>query len=154
MRSWIDAATTGLEIDSGTEPGSGGLALELRIYTLIVLSSEPDTRRLPSGLRATLVTLSECPPRLEDFSALGILHLDREAQVVLEDWRCEYNDQRPHSSLVYLTPSECAASCRITFLATPCAPTGLREKNKRTLSNPAVLGQSRDNKCPVRLRQF
>lgn len=46
----------------------------------------------------------------------------REAQVVLEGWRCEYNDQRPHSSLGYLTPSEYAASCEIALRATPCAP--------------------------------
>lgn len=30
----------------------------------------------------------------------------REAQVVIEKWRKFYNDERPHSSLEYLTPSE------------------------------------------------
>lgn len=30
----------------------------------------------------------------------------REAQVVIEKWRKFYNDERPHSSLKYLTPSE------------------------------------------------
>lgn len=30
----------------------------------------------------------------------------REAQVVIEGWRKFYNDERPHSSLGYLTPSE------------------------------------------------
>jgi putative transposase len=29
-----------------------------------------------------------------------------EAAVVIERWRCEYNEVRPHSSLGYLTPSE------------------------------------------------
>ena len=29
-----------------------------------------------------------------------------EARAVTENWRCEYNDQRPHSSLGYKTPSE------------------------------------------------
>lgn len=29
-----------------------------------------------------------------------------EARVIVESWRMEYNDQRPHSSLKYLTPSE------------------------------------------------
>lgn len=29
-----------------------------------------------------------------------------EAQVLLEGWRCEYNDFRPHSSLKYKTPNE------------------------------------------------
>jgi hypothetical protein len=32
----------------------------------------------------------------------------REAQVVIEQWRCEYNHERPHSSLGYQTPSEYA----------------------------------------------
>lgn len=35
-----------------------------------------------------------------------------EAQEVIEAWRLEYNDQRPHSSLNYLTPSEFAFQCR------------------------------------------
>lgn len=32
----------------------------------------------------------------------------KEAQVVIEDWRCEYNENRIHSSLGYLTPKEFA----------------------------------------------
>lgn len=32
----------------------------------------------------------------------------RDAQVVVEAWRQEYNDHRPHSSLAYLTPAEFA----------------------------------------------
>ena len=32
-----------------------------------------------------------------------------EARVVTEGWRCEYNDQRPHSSLEYQTPNRFAA---------------------------------------------
>lgn len=35
-----------------------------------------------------------------------------EARDVIEAWRHEYNDCRPHSSLNYLTPSEFAAQCR------------------------------------------
>ena len=31
-----------------------------------------------------------------------------EAQIILEQWRTEYNDERPHSSLRYQTPSEYA----------------------------------------------
>jgi putative transposase len=30
----------------------------------------------------------------------------KEAQIVIEDWRCEYNENRIHSSLGYLTPKE------------------------------------------------
>jgi hypothetical protein len=36
----------------------------------------------------------------------------RHAQEVLETWRNEYNDERPHSSLDYKTPSEFAAHWR------------------------------------------
>ena len=35
-----------------------------------------------------------------------------EAQIILEQWRNEYNDMRPHSSLGYLTPAEYARSAR------------------------------------------
>jgi putative transposase len=37
-----------------------------------------------------------------------------EAQVIVEDWRNEYNTWRPHSSLGGLTPTEYAAQCRHT----------------------------------------
>jgi transposase InsO family protein len=33
-----------------------------------------------------------------------------EAQIILEQWRNEYNDERPHSSIGYLTPGEYARS--------------------------------------------
>jgi len=42
-----------------------------------------------------------------------------EAQQLLEEWRNEYNDERPHSSLGYLSPSTFAASLNSTL-----APTG------------------------------
>ena len=45
----------------------------------------------------------------------------REAQVILESWRCEYNTERPHSSLGYQTPSEFAASCDIPHRPTASA---------------------------------
>jgi len=34
-----------------------------------------------------------------------------EAKVIVESWRLEYNNHRPHSSLGYMTPSAFAASC-------------------------------------------
>ena len=34
-----------------------------------------------------------------------------EAKVIAEDWRLDYNNHRPHSSLGYRTPAEFAASC-------------------------------------------
>ena len=41
-----------------------------------------------------------------------------EAKVLAEQWRIEYNQERPHSSLGYQTPNEFAESC-----ATPLRPT-------------------------------
>jgi len=37
-----------------------------------------------------------------------LFHTLAEARVILESWRIEYNERRPHSSLGYLTPSEYA----------------------------------------------
>jgi len=35
----------------------------------------------------------------------------KEAKVLVEDWRLEYNNRRPHSGLDYMTPAKFAASC-------------------------------------------
>ncbi len=35
----------------------------------------------------------------------------KEAKVIVENWRLEYNNHRPHSGLVYMTPAAFAASC-------------------------------------------
>jgi len=35
----------------------------------------------------------------------------KEAKVLVEDWRLEYNNRRPHSGLDYMTPAGFAASC-------------------------------------------
>ncbi len=35
----------------------------------------------------------------------------REASVLVEDWRLEYNHDRPHSSLNYMTSAAFAATC-------------------------------------------
>ncbi|MEM7603606.1 MAG: IS3 family transposase [Verrucomicrobiota bacterium] len=43
----------------------------------------------------------------------------REAQVVIDGWRCEYNEKRPHSSLGYQPPKEFAARFGTPFRATP-----------------------------------
>ena len=49
---------------------------------------------------------------LEDFSSL------KEAQVILEQFRKEYNTERPHSSLNYLTPEEFKAYCQANDAST------------------------------------
>jgi len=35
----------------------------------------------------------------------------KEAKVIVENWRLEYNNHRPHSGLCYMTPAAFAASC-------------------------------------------
>ena len=37
----------------------------------------------------------------------------KEAEVIVEDWRLDYNNHRPHSSLGYMTPAAYAASCNL-----------------------------------------
>jgi transposase InsO family protein len=36
---------------------------------------------------------------------------EKEAEVVLEEWRRAYNEQRPHSSLGYVAPAVFAQQC-------------------------------------------
>jgi transposase InsO family protein len=43
----------------------------------------------------------------------------REAKVLAENWRLEYNQHRPHSSLNYMTPAAFAATCIPSVSATP-----------------------------------
>jgi putative transposase len=51
-----------------------------------------------------------------------ILRNGLEAQIVIESWRQEYNNYRPHSSLGYLTPEKFAGRC-----AKAAPATGLEE---------------------------
>jgi putative transposase len=43
----------------------------------------------------------------------------KEAKVLVENWRMEYNNHRPHSSLGYLTPAAFAATCIPSVSASP-----------------------------------
>ncbi|MBR7964502.1 transposase [Burkholderia vietnamiensis] len=36
----------------------------------------------------------------------------RHAKRLIEEWRIEYNTERPHSSLSYLTPAQFARACQ------------------------------------------
>ena len=47
---------------------------------------------------------------------------DQEAQEIIEAWRNEYNQYRPHSSLGYQTPAEFAAQAAKSLRPTACAP--------------------------------
>jgi putative transposase len=40
-----------------------------------------------------------------------------EAQTILEAWRCDYNQQRPHSSLGDLTPDEFIVQRQVNQIA-------------------------------------
>jgi len=44
-----------------------------------------------------------------------------EARVLLEDWRAQYNQARPHSALGYKTPEAFAAACAASRRAEPCS---------------------------------
>ena len=48
-----------------------------------------------------------------------LFHSVREAKVIVENWRLEYNDHRPHSGLGYMTPAAFAAKCIASVRATP-----------------------------------
>jgi transposase InsO family protein len=50
---------------------------------------------------------------------MEIFHSVKEAKVIAESWRLEYNNHRPHSSLGYMTPAEFAAECIASVRATP-----------------------------------
>jgi transposase InsO family protein len=51
----------------------------------------------------------------EEFGSLA------EARVLLEDWREQYNQERPHSALGYKTPAAFAAACAAAPRADPCS---------------------------------
>jgi transposase InsO family protein len=52
-----------------------------------------------------------------------------EAKVVVESWRSEYNQQRPHSSLGYQTPEEFAARAQTALRPTASAPSERIDSN-------------------------
>ncbi len=52
----------------------------------------------------------------------------RQAREVIESWRCEYNTQRPHSSLRDLTPEQFANAARTALLPPFGRETALRTK--------------------------
>jgi hypothetical protein len=57
----------------------------------------------------------------------------REARVPAEDWRLEYNYDRPHSSLDYMTPAAFAAC-----LASAPASSGPAPNRIKNIDNPLI----------------
>ena len=63
----------------------------------------------------------------------------REVRVLLESWRVEYNERRPHSALGYRTPNEYAGTQMNRFVG-GCAP-----PNPAPLAAAGVRGELRSN---------
>jgi len=57
----------------------------------------------------------------------------KEAKVLAENWRLEYNHHRPHSSLDYKTPAAFAATCIASASATPSLQQYTRENVDNSL---------------------
>jgi putative transposase len=55
----------------------------------------------------------------DDLLNREIFHSVKEAKVLVENWRLEYNNHRPHGSLDDMTPAEFAAGCIASAPATP-----------------------------------
>jgi putative transposase len=47
----------------------------------------------------------------DDILDRELFYSAKEAKVIVEDWRLEYNNHRPHSGLGYMTPAAFAAGC-------------------------------------------
>jgi putative transposase len=59
----------------------------------------------------------------------------KEAKVIAENWRGEYNNHRPHSSLKYMTPAAFAATCIPSVSAAPRP----QEYTGDTVDNPLIV---------------
>ena len=59
----------------------------------------------------------------------------KEAKVLAENWRLDYNHHRPHSSLGYKTPAQFAARCIPSASATPRP----QEYTTETVENPLIV---------------
>jgi transposase InsO family protein len=59
----------------------------------------------------------------------------KEAKVLVENWRLEYNHHRPHSSLDYKTPAQFAATCIPSVSAAPRP----QEYTIETVDNPLIV---------------
>ena len=62
-----------------------------------------------------------------------------EAEVLLEGWRKEYNEYRPHSSLGYMTPADYRATCRCPPSQPPAVTPAIRIMEKQALADTLVL---------------
>jgi len=58
----------------------------------------------------------------------------KEAKVIVEDWRLEYNNHRPHSGLGYMTPAAFAASC----IASASPPAQFQQYTTENVDNSLI----------------
>jgi putative transposase len=70
----------------------------------------------------------------DDILDRQVFYSVKEAKVVVEDWRLEYNNHRPHSGLSYMTPAAFAASCNPPGSATLRLPDCRRDNVDRSLT--------------------
>ena len=82
--------------------------------------------------------------RRECLDAEEFAHL-REAKIVIEQWRWEYNTQRPHSSLGYRTPAEVGAEVRAAMKS----ESNLIEVVDPRVSSEAVSADARSQVHPI-----
>ena len=78
----------------------------------------------------------------------------REAQVVLDGWREEYNQERPHSSLGYLSPDEYAATLAPELAESDQAPEQSSVKGLARSSSTSAQGQKKPNKNQPHLAEL
>ena len=70
----------------------------------------------------------------DDLLDREIFHSVKEAKILVEQWRLEYNHHRPHSSLDDKTPAEFAAGCIASAPATP----PLQQYMEQNVDNPLI----------------
>lgn len=71
----------------------------------------------------------------DEFLAMEQFESLREARIRTRDWKEDYNTQRPHSSLGYMTPAEFAGACAASGQATATPPPSLQQHNPFTQNN-------------------
>jgi putative transposase len=82
----------------------------------------------------------------DELLAVELFSCLTEARVLIEDWRQDYNDRRPHSALGMMTPTAFAASWREAHLADAPASAELR---RRYASAPFDAGGSLTLQVPT-----
>jgi len=94
-----------LRCDNGPELIADDLQTYLRRRCVAPLFIEPGSPWENGYGESFIGRLRDEHLNLELFTSL------LEAQVVTEDWRTEYNENRPHGALGHMTPTEFAAAC-------------------------------------------